>query len=396
MKVSENWLPEAGAALLAVSSDRPLSENDLQLIRELIKYTPRIIILLTKVDLLSPAQQAEVVQFFQNTLQRKLNREFPIYLYSDRIGTEQFKRCIEKEILSRLSQNSDFEFKKILQYKTLSLVGSCLGYLDIALRTSIQADLDRDGLRRQILDEKVNYESVREELSLIARGNQRQTRLLIMKHLEALQRPLKIKLVQKLAGDMKNWKGNLWKLTRRYEEWVAETMTEEMRRISQTEHRHFYGSLKKAHASFARSLEAFRMLLGGNVEKVLGVRLAETNWEIDVMEPCQPDIRTPQSFDIHLDLLWFLIPMGLFRRFFERFFIRGIPREVETNLSRLASQWEDSINRTIEEMRKQAVQYVRDELSTIDALLSKTQGDTEDIRTSIRELRTHVEQLSAS
>ena len=62
--------------------------------------------------------------------------------------------------------------------------------------------------------------------------------------------------------------------------------------------------------------------------------LAETNWEIDVMEPCQPDIRTPQSFDIHLDLLWFLIPMGLFRRFFERFFIRGIPREVETNLSR--------------------------------------------------------------
>ena len=47
-------------------------------------------------------------------------------------------------------------------------------------------------------------------------------------------------------------------------------------------------------------------------------------------------------------------------------------------------------------MRKQAVQYVRDELSTIHALLSKTQGDTEDIRTSIRELRTHVEQLSAS
>ena len=272
MKVSENWLPEAGAALLAVSSDRPLSENDLQLIRELIKYTPRIIILLTKVDLLSPAQQAEVVQFFQNTLQRKLNREFPIYLYSDRIGTEQFKRCIEKEILSRLSQNSDFEFKKILQYKTLSLVGSCLGYL-ISLsgppsrRTSTgMAFVDRFWTKRSITNPSGR------RLSLIARGNQRQTRLLIMKHLEALQRPLKIKLVQKLAGDMKNWKGNLWKLTRRYEEWVAETMTEEMRRISQTEHRHFYGSLKKAHASFARSLEAFRMLLGGNVEKVLGVK----------------------------------------------------------------------------------------------------------------------------
>ena len=30
--VAENWLPEVGAAILAISSDRPLSEHDLQLI----------------------------------------------------------------------------------------------------------------------------------------------------------------------------------------------------------------------------------------------------------------------------------------------------------------------------------------------------------------------------
>ncbi len=35
METSENWLPEVGAALLAISADRPLSEHDLALIREL-------------------------------------------------------------------------------------------------------------------------------------------------------------------------------------------------------------------------------------------------------------------------------------------------------------------------------------------------------------------------
>lgn len=42
MQTSENWLPEVGAALLAISADRPLSEHDLSLIHELDRYTPRI------------------------------------------------------------------------------------------------------------------------------------------------------------------------------------------------------------------------------------------------------------------------------------------------------------------------------------------------------------------
>ena len=309
---------------------------------------------------------------------------------------EQFKDRIEKEILFKLSQNSDFEFRKILQYKTASLVESCLGYLDIALKTSIQADLDRDQLRSQILDEKVNLDSIREELFIFTRETQKQTRVLIMNHLNAMQQQLKDGLVRRLADDMKTWKGNLWKLTRGYETWVAETMTEEMLRVSQAEHKHFYGTLKKAHAGLTRSLESFRALLNQNVERVLGVKLAEAEWKIEVVEPTQPDIVTPRSLDIHLDLIWFFIPMVLFRRFFERHFLDKVPWEVETNLSRLAAQWESSINRTIEEMRKQAVQYVRDELSTIDALLSQTQGQTVDIRATMTELKAYSAELSES
>ena len=396
MEVSSNWLPEVGAAVLAVSADRPLSENDLQLIRELTQYTPRIILLLTKADLLSPSQQDEVVKFFEDTVRRELNREFPIFLYSTKTDTGRFRHRLEAELFFKLAVNRDFEFRKILQHKANSVIRGCLGYLEVALKTSLQADEDRESLRRQILDEKVSFESMREELFFIARENQKQTRIFIMNILQNFMKPLWHEIMQRLQAEMKEWTGNLWQLTRRYEQWVADAMTEEMRRISRKEHRHFYGTLKKAHASLARSLEAFRMLLNGNVRKVLGVSLAEAEWDIKIAEPEQPDIRTFRASNYNLDLIWFLIPMFLFRRAFEKRFVEKIPWEVETNINRLAAQWEDRINAAIDGMHRQAVQYVRDETATIEALLSGARGRTGEIREMIAGLQAISERLAKS
>jgi len=396
MEVSANWLPEAGAAVLAVSADRPLSENDLQLIRELTQYTPRIILLLTKADLLTPSQQEEVVRFFEDTLKRELNREFPIYLYSTKTETVKFRQRLEAELFFKLALNRDFEFRKILQHKANSVIRGCLGYLELALKTSLQADEDRESLRQQILDERVSFESMREQLFFISRENQKQTRVFIMNILQGLMRPLWTDVMQRLEAEMKTWRGNLWQLTRRYEQWVADTMTEEMRRVSKKEHRHFCGTLKKAHAGLARSLEAFRVILNGNVQKVLGVSLAEAEWDIRIAEPEQPDIRTFRASNYNLDLIWFLIPMFLFRRAFEKRFLEKIPWEVETNINRLAAQWEDRINAAIDGMQKQAVQYVRDETATIESLLSSARGRTDEIRRMIAELQAISERLSKS
>jgi GTP-binding protein EngB required for normal cell division len=391
---SENWLPAVGTAILAVSSDRPLSEHDLELIRELTNHTPNIVLLLTKADLLTPDQQQEVITFFQQTLQRELHRMLPVYLYSTKSKTEEYKQLIEQDILQTIASNRNFEFLRILRHKTISLCKSCLSYLNIALNTSLQADHDRAGLQAQILNEKVNESLMREELGIISREHQRQTRPLIETYLEPFHAPLTRKVKRSLEKDMPSWRGNLWKLSRRYEAWVSETLSEEMRHLSKTEHIHFLGTQKKAHASFSRSLAAFRKFLDDNIQNVLGVKLAEVEWKIDVIEPDHPDIAFTKSFDIHLDLLWFLIPIFLFRRIFERHFLQGVPKEVEINLSRLAYQWEKSVNNAIEAMRIQAITYIQKELATIGALLSQTQGKTDDIKQLIAQIEKLSEILS--
>ncbi|HDQ03085.1 MAG TPA: hypothetical protein ENN23_00700 [Deltaproteobacteria bacterium] len=376
---AQNWLPEVGTALLAISADRPLSEHDLTLLSELTAHTPNIIILLTKADLLSAGQQNEVINFFRQTMQKELHRELPVYLYSTKTDTARYQKIIEREIL-KISANRDFEFLRILRHKTRFLVKSAMGYLHVALNSSLQADQQKENLRAQIINEKVNETIIREELMIIARENQQQTRPLIQTYLEQFAGPLAQKARTRLARELAGWKGNLWKLTRRYEDWVSRIMSEEMSNLSKTEHHNFYGTLKKAHASFSRSIEVFRQLLSANIEQVLGAKLADVEWEIEPPQPDQPDIAFTKSFDIHLDLIWFLIPMFIFRKLFERHFIKGLHREVEINISRLAYQWEKRINYAIDSMRNQAITYVQKEITTIEGLLSQTKGKTEEIR----------------
>ncbi|HOE17295.1 MAG TPA: dynamin family protein [Syntrophorhabdaceae bacterium] len=393
--LSQEWLPEVGTAIVAISADRPLSENDLNLIQELMGYTPNVVLLLTKVDLLNDSQQGEMINFMKSSLKKEFNRDFKVLLYSTVSETEVYRRFLD-QIFMNLSRNRETEFTGIVQHKIRSLARQCLGYLEIALKASTQADQDREELKSLILDEKVNYDLIRSEIFLLARDSKLQTRTLIAAHLGNNHQGLLTKrLMEKLKEALPSWKGNLWRLTRQYEEWLMETMTTEMDHISRTEYKQFFGSLKKAHSSISRSIELFRGLLDRNIEKVLGIRLSSLEWVVDVSEPAHPDVAFTKTFDFHFDLLWFLFPMFIFRGAFEKHFLKQIPRVVEIHLSRLAYQWEVRVNKTIDEIEEQALRYVRDELATIDAIVSKTVGDTEKICSMMLDLQKSVKMLES-
>jgi GTP-binding protein EngB required for normal cell division len=394
-ELSEDWLPEVGCAIVTISSDRPLSENDLNLIRELMDYTPRVVLLLSKADLLSEEQQQQVVKFFKETLKKEFNKEFQILTYSTVKDTHLYKRFLDQLLLS-LSTNRDAEFRGISHHKVSSLARMCVSYLDIALKTSMQNDADRQTLRDLILDEKVSSELIEGELNMIARENKNKTRTLIADYLDATQRaPLRQKLLSKLSAEMPTWKGNLWNLTRRYEVWLMETLTQEIDHISKAEYKHFFGSLKRAQSSIVRSVALFRNVLDNNVQKALGVTLNSPDWVIEVAEPSHPDVAFTKVFDFHFDLLWFLIPMVIFRGIFEKHFLKSIPRVADIHISRLAYQWEVRINKTIDDIKNQALDYVKSELSTIDALLSGVSGRTDEIRRLMGDLQEKVKTIGS-
>ena len=77
------WLPKVGLALVAVSVDPPLSQHDIALLKSLYEYTPKVSILLTKVDLLTEVEQQEVLAFVNERLIEALESAPQVFPYSD-------------------------------------------------------------------------------------------------------------------------------------------------------------------------------------------------------------------------------------------------------------------------------------------------------------------------
>lgn len=84
-----DWLPKVGVALVAVSADHPLSEEDLSLIRSLEEHTPKTLLLVTKADLVSGEQMGSILGYVRSQLKDRLGREIPVLPVSIKPGYEE-------------------------------------------------------------------------------------------------------------------------------------------------------------------------------------------------------------------------------------------------------------------------------------------------------------------
>src|ERR1019366_6556735 len=89
-RTSLDWLPNVGLALVAVSVDPPLSQRDIDLLKSLYQYTPKVAVLLTKADLLSAAELEEVVEYVRAQLARNFSGTPRVFPYSTK--PEAFRR----------------------------------------------------------------------------------------------------------------------------------------------------------------------------------------------------------------------------------------------------------------------------------------------------------------
>lgn len=381
-----NWLPKVGLALVAISVDPPLSRQDVELIRTLREYTPKIAVVLTKADLLSEADREEVTAFVAERLRSEFETEFRLFPFSVRPTYGDLQGVFERGLLQPLLEDGENVEEDLLRFKFAALLNQTHDYLSIALAAAEKADADRDRLNTQILDEKISFESILMELTALGRELAGQTRPWIMKRMKELEPGLVERIGVELSGKLACLTGNLWKLSRAYEAWLGEAVTREMNDISRSEAELFCVPLEKALATFTRSVQAFRGRLAGNILQALGMRFTPEPFEVEVRRPSRPDISISGLFMIDIDLLWFLIPMTLFRPWIEKRLLARVPEEVHKNLSRLASQWTDAVNASMDRIEKAAIRSVQDQISTVESLLSKTQSEAQHIREDLQDI----------
>ena len=379
------WLPYVGAALVAVSCDAPLSERDLALLDELRRHTPKIVLLLTKADLLNEPQRAEVLAFVQQQIRQKWETELPVFFYSVKPECTALKTELEQNLLSPLIRNRDEAAGQIGRHKLLSLVGRTLDYLRVALAAATQAESSRKALRDKLADERRQFDLFREELQVLSRQWSAQALDQSLLKLKPRREVLQEQITTGLQAQFTQWPSRLPPLLRTWREWLQNFLTRELTEISSAEKAMFLEPLKRVEQHLMRTLQALQHRLAGHVQAALGVTLAPHDIVLEVPEPSAPPIDIGYV-DAAFSLISPLIPMNLFRPAIERSLLRKSRWETEKNLSRLASNWRDRVAKGIGELTRQAEQQALDELAALEHTLKQSASKAPELKQAIDEL----------
>jgi len=380
---SLEWLPRVGGALLAVSVNHPFSGEDRKLLEEVSQHTPEAAILLTKADLVSESQLDAVVEFTRRQVAHHTGRELPVLPYSVMPGYETFREQAREYLLRRVVDRRVEKFDEIVNHKIRSLAAGCRGYLRLALAAAAAVGQARADLKEALARERRDLGSVRSEISLFSRDLKSRVRTAAGERFHSYQGKVAARLSEALPETMEAWKGNLAKTTRQFQEWLAEALEEELAELSAPGGDPLSGFLFQARASFSRTVRAFQDRIAREIERALGMTFEGAQFTIEIAEPSRPDVRTGRTFDTGVELLWFLIPMGIFRPLVRRHFLRRIPWEAEKNLSRLAAQWADAVNASIDDLARRSMAFLADELATLEELAGSAPDRGHDLRKAL-------------
>ncbi len=390
-KVTEKWYNKIGAALVVINSTQACSESDADLLNAAMEHSPVVNIVLSKADLLSDADNTEVLNFVKSRVAEKFNKEIKIFPFSIINNTADYSNKIINEVLLPLNENFSSVRQSIYMHKLGHIKDLTLSYLKISFRLRQKQEDERKELKNKIIDERLKIDYLKNELALISKNYTEKTRGILQK--ELVEKNMK-KSVRKITTDFDRnfdkWNGNLNKVAREYEKWLKSSVLKCVSEI-ETENRDFVnGYSEKAGRHFTNYCKDFRARINGNIKKVLDVSLPDDEFSISVEPVEKPDISTSWAFESHIDLLWFLIPMPVFRGYFKKHFRKQLHSEIEKNLYRLASQLTKNINAGIEKLHRESFDYITSQLAAIEKLLSEKSNDGNEVSEYIDKLSNSV------
>jgi len=368
-QTSLDWLPNVGLALVAVSVDPPLSQGDIDLLKSLYQYTPKVAVLLTKADLLSQRELAEVVSFVRAQLARNFRGTPRVFPYSTKPGFERFRQSLEAELAGGTLERFAEERESILIRKMDTLLRECGDYLALSLKSAEMVQSERQALQQHIIGEKEIVGEVKSAIRLVIQHAAGGTRSSVSQRLETHQNDLERTLLAAFESEFPKWTKSLGAMLRSFEDWLADGLRDELTVLSVRERNSLLAPLHRVRKQAFRALQQFRDRLSDRTMRAFGVPLRTTETEISVVEPSTPDIRVGRVFDRNWELLSPILPVWLIKAVVRRHFARTIAYLIYQNLSRLSAQWEESVNGALWGVEKEARRRLDELMGTVARLV---------------------------
>jgi GTP-binding protein EngB required for normal cell division len=386
-EASIGWAPNVDVAVIAIGVDPPLSVHDIQLMEMLFRYTPRVAVLLTKVDVLEEKQLEEVIDYVRGQLADRFEQDIPIYPYSTRPGFEKLKRDVEDTLLKRVATDVVSQRRAISNRKITTLLRDSEQYIRLTLKSAEMLDTERVSLQKQLLAERQSLADTRLEVQLIARHAAAGTRTTIERALAPCESSMRQELLAAFEERAKQLPNSFAKLLDAFSDWLHAALSSELQSISGAKRSEFIQPLAAVQRQYQRVLQNFRDRLSDRTFTLYGVPLKTTEPDIVPQPPKMPDVNVGRAFDHNWELLSPVLPMRVLRAAVFNRFRRRIDDEVFKNLSRLTGQWEEIVTSAIFELQREAEKRMEELLTTVQGLVSASNDSAPQIRADLERLQ---------
>lgn len=385
--VTLDWLPYTGVALIAVSAERPLSEEDIELARNVTHYCPEIALVITKTDLFDEEEQERIKEYITDSLEKAFQRTITVFEYSVKEHAEEYRTRLKGKLLQPLNENASEKLNTIIRHKTAQAIGQSIQFAGLMLEASKKKKSEKEAVSLLIKDIKENRHFQEREMLLTTTSYKGEVRAkleeLVLPYLPGIRE----RVERQFARDFREWRGSLYRISRQYEAWLRDKLGLEIRELDRTCSEDIFRFVRKMADYYQYAARQFRQKMDDKVYQAFGTHLPEAYWQVDFTTLDHPDVSIYRAFDSHLDMLLFFLPVQWFRKYFHRHFSRQIALEAEKNLHRYISDMTGKIILSLDQMQKQAASFIQNEVRSVEDILQNATDDFDEIRKNIERLQ---------
>jgi GTPase SAR1 family protein len=196
-----NFLPQCDAAMFLVSADPPITEVEIEFLKQVQKKVPHLFFILNKVDYLTEQEKDEILSFIKKVLAEQvgIKKDTGIFCVSARLGVQARQSNdnalwiksglgdIETHLIDFLANEKTEALRKAVRKKAADILAQVLMQIHLSVK-SLQMPLDDLEKRLKAFTEKLG-ELERSKLSEmdILEGDKKRTHEFLEEHSEQLR-----------------------------------------------------------------------------------------------------------------------------------------------------------------------------------------------------------------
>lgn len=359
-EATQRWIPFASMALVAISAERPFSEEDYALIRNVLQYCPFVALVLTKTDLFTTSALKKINEYISEITADIAKQPIPIFEYS--IFNSQSREKLLSNIVIPANRETATRRKAIARHKLIALINQSVDYAKIALQLERKKESALNVIAELLENINQNKQHYEREMNVSKSSFKGDVREKVNKIIMPFCIPIANELEILLRKELSNCNGNLYHVTRHYEGWIIAQLHSKLAEIDNKCYDAYSKIAKETIGYFQFTSLRFVQLLDEKINHELNVHLPQSIWQIDFSGIDKPSISTYRTFDSQLDSLLFFLPMRWLKTLFINHFLNQIPAEVEKNLYRHISSITEHIYKTIDNAHEQALRFINNEM----------------------------------